>query len=206
MEIEQLISFTIAAFLMALMPGPDNFLVLTESLHKGKKDGIWLAFGLNSGIIVHTLLAISGVSILIKESEMAFSILQYSGIAYLIYLLIQTLRERPEKLQDKSNEQQNSPLKQFRTGLMMNVLNPKVSLFFLAFLPQFVKESLLFSVNLQLIILGLVFMLVGFATFASIAILAGELQQFIQTERFWKTTKWLKVIVLTIIIVFLIIS
>ena len=96
MELTTYISFCIASFLMALMPGPDNIYVLTESLAKGARNGLWIAFGLNSGVVVHTLLAASGLSLILKESELAFQLLSYLGAAYLFYLAFQATKEKIE--------------------------------------------------------------------------------------------------------------
>lgn len=205
MEIEQLLSFALASLMMALMPGPDVLYVLTESLHKGKKAGIWLAFGLNSGVIVHTLLAITGVSILIKQSDLAFDILKYGGAIYLTYLLYKTIKEKPSETNLDSKEPQSySPLKQFKTGVFMNVLNPKVSLFFLAFLPQFIDTESALSFSSQLSLLGLIFMGIGFLTFATVAILADGFRSMFESPKFFTITKAFKILVLGMIIVYII--
>ena len=143
MEIAQILSFLLASVLLALMPGPDNILVLTESITKGKKYGIALAAGLSSGVIVHTIAATTGVSVLLQNVPIAFQIIKYFGAAYLIYLAYQAFYEQPTKV-DATKTDDFSFFAQARKGFLMNVLNPKVSIFFLALFPSF-----LFSQSMQ---------------------------------------------------------
>ena len=196
MEIQLYLSFCLAAFLMALMPGPDNLYVVTESLAKGKRNGLWVAFGLNSGVLVHTIAVASGLSLALKKSDEVFLAITYLGVAYLLYLAYQAAKEKPMNLAEASSSKKDKATKLYRTGLLMNLLNPKVSLFFIAFLPQFVREEANWSVFHQFVLLGITFMLVGFITFASFAFLAHQLRRLIQKPAFWKATKWIKVIVL----------
>lgn len=196
MEIQLYLSFALAAFLMALMPGPDNLYVVTESLAKGKRNGLWIAFGLNSGVLIHTMAVASGLSLALKKSEVSFTIITYFGVAYLLYLAYNASKEKPMNLAEASSSKKDKAFKLYRTGLMMNLLNPKVALFFIAFLPQFVREDAHWSVFNQFVWLGITFLVVGFITFASMAILAHQLRRLIQKPIFWKATKWIKVAVL----------
>lgn len=205
MALTTYISFCIASFLMALMPGPDNIYVLTESLSKGARNGLWIAFGLNSGVVVHTLLAASGLSLILKESELAFQLLSYSGAAYLFYLAFQAAKEKIEvDLKSSNTTNSDSSIYLYRKGVLMNLLNPKVSLFFIAFLPQFINQSAE-SLILQALLLGLTFLVIGFITFGSIAIGASQLRRFFLNQKFVMGMKWLKVIVLIVLGVFLLI-
>lgn len=176
------------------MPGPDNILVVTESIAKGAKNGILLAFGMNLGIVLHTLAAATGISLILQQSELAFTIVQYLGAAYLIYLAYQTFREEVALFERKKTDEKGS-FKIFKTGLIMNVLNPKVSLFFIAFLPQFVvPES--GQVAKQMILLGVIFMVIGFITFSSFALLAHQLRKPLNSLRVLRIIKGAKVVVL----------
>src|SRR5690554_2953525 len=188
MEIQLYLSFCLAAFLMALMPGPDNLYVVTESLAKGKRNGLWIAFGLNSGVLVHTIAVASGLSLALKKSDEVFLAITYLGVAYLLYLAYQAAKEKPMNLAEASSSKKDKATKLYRIGLLMNLLNPKVSLFFIAFLPQFVREETNWSVFHQFVLLGI--------TFASFAFLAHQLRRLTQKPAFWKATKWIKVIVL----------
>lgn len=208
MEIQLVLSFICAATLLALMPGPDNIFVLTESITKGKRNGIALAIGLNSGVLVHTLAAATGLSLILQQSALAFTIVKYLGAAYLFYLAILTLREK--KNSSKNNLQKGEVAdfnfwKLYKKGFLMNVLNPKVSLFFIAFLPQFISPNG-FHLTLQMIILGVIFMLVGLIIFSSIAILSGRLAPILNNDKFWNITKYVKTGVLGILGIALLIS
>ncbi len=194
MEIPVFLSFCLASFLMALMPGPDNIFVLTESIAKGARNGILIGFGLNSGVLVHTLAAATGVSLILKQSELAFLIIQYAGAGYLLYLAYLSAKEKVAPFESKENQQQGS-FTLFRTGFIMNVLNPKVSLFFIAFLPQFVEPSA-GNVTFQMVIMGVAFMVIGFLTFSSFALLAHQLRKPLNSLKVLVWIKWAKVAVL----------
>ena len=176
------------------MPGPDNIFVLTESIAKGARNGVLIAFGLNSGVLVHTLAAATGISLILKQSELAFSIIQYAGAAYLLYLAFLAAKEKVEHYKTKENTAKGA-FKLFRTGFIMNLLNPKVSLFFIAFLPQFVRPES-GDVTKQMVIMGLAFMIIGFITFSSFAILAHQLRKPLNNIKVLTSIKWAKVLVL----------
>ena len=194
MELSVFLSFCLASFLMAIMPGPDNIFVLTESIAKGAKNGILIAFGLNSGVLVHTLAAATGVSLILQQSELAFSIIQYAGAAYLLYLAYLSAKEKVEQFEVKESKS-IGVFKLFRTGFIMNVLNPKVSLFFIAFLPQFVRPEQ-GNVTVQMVLMGAAFMVIGFITFSSFALLAHQMRKPLSSLKVLVWIKWLKVTVL----------
>ncbi len=205
MDDSLVIAFIIASFFLALMPGPDNIFVLTESLSRGFKTGITITFGLVSGVLVHTFAAASGLSLLLVKSPTAFTTIKYLGAFYLLYLAYQTYYEKPINFAEKDQGKKETNFqfgKLWRKGFLMNVLNPKVSLFFMAFLPQFITENG-YSVFLQFIILGLLFIVIAFLVFGSIAFLAGRLSNVLNTEAFWKYTKVLKIITLVVLAFFL---
>ena len=200
MELQLILSFLAASVLLALMPGPDNIFVLTESLTKGHKNGIAISVGLCLGVLVHTLAAATGLSIIIQNSAFAFSLVKYLGAAYLFYLAFGATKET-QPILDLTATKVKEEFKLFpliQKGFLMNVLNPKVSLFFIAFLPQFVSNDG-FHITLQMIVLGLIFMLQAIIVFSSIAILSGNLTKYVNSPKFWKITKWSKVIVLSVL-------
>lgn len=206
MDLQLTLSFLGASVLLALLPGPDNILVLTESITKGKRSGIVLAAGFNSGILIHTIVAATGLSLILQTSEYAFQIIKYLGALYMFYLAFLTIREKQkEPGLDKNKPEKSGTWKLFRKGFIMNVLNPKVSLFFIAFLPQFVNKTG-FNVTLQMFILGFIFMIIGFIVFSGIALLSGNLNKYLDNPKFWKITKWGKAIVLGILGVLLVLS
>lgn len=196
-----------ASVLLTIMPGPDNLFVLTESVTKGARNGVFVSMGLATGVLIHTIAAAFGVSLIIKNSELAFTLIKYSGTAYMLYLAYKAAREKRLEitssgtfLQDDSNA-----ISLIRKGFLMNVLNPKVSLFFIAFLPQFLSEGG-FRNSIQMILLGLIFMAQAFMIFSLIALMSGKLTKHVNDPMFWRITKWSKVTVLSILSLALAIS
>jgi len=191
------------------MPGPDNVFVLTESITKGKRNGIIISAGLASGIIVHTIVIATGLSILVQQSPYVYNGIKIFGAIYLLYLAYLTYKEEISTV-NISGQSYDLDIKEkwfplFKKGFFMNVLNPKVTLFFIAFLPQFVtKDGLPFSV--QIIILGIIFMIQAFLVFSLISIVAGNLSQLVNSDKFWKKVKWIKIAVLTLLAGFLILT
>lgn len=172
-DLTNLYMFIAASFLLCLAPGPDNIYVLTQGMTKSKKAAIVTTLGLTSGLIIHTSAAAFGISVIFQTSEIAFNIVKYVGAAYLLYIAYQAFKYRNEKL-DLSVQNSASELKKlYVKGFIMNILNPKVSIFFLAFLPQFVNTAS-GNVPMQMITLGGVFMLLTIVVFSSIGI-AGNL-------------------------------
>ena len=203
MNIEILISFVFATAALAISPGPDNIYVLTQSVTNGKKFGLATTAGLITGCIVHTTLLAFGVSALIKENESIFLIIKILGAAYLLYLAYQVYK-LDAKIQFNAEGVPQKSLKElFVQGFIMNVLNPKVTLFFLAFFPGFLFSEDLSTV-VQFFVLGGVFMLVSFIIFSLIAILSSQIKQF--TENNAKAPfifKWLQIIVFIAIAIFI---
>ncbi|ETD70035.1 threonine transporter RhtB [Pelistega indica] len=181
MPLDILISFFGVSILLALSPGPDNIFVLLQSALYGAKVGFFIILGLCTGLIFHTLLVTFGVATLIKTSPTAFLILKIIGATYLLYLAYLTAKSKPMTL-DSSSQKTNSPLsygQYYRRGILMNVTNPKVTLFFLAFLPQFLYSSSITATQ-QLISLSALFMLATFITFNTIAYFSGTFGRIIK--------------------------
>ncbi|UTW62840.1 LysE family translocator [bacterium SCSIO 12741] len=204
MELGMILSFLGASILLTVMPGPDNIFVLTESLTKGQKNGIAISLGLGSGVLIHTLAAATGLSLIIQQSAMAFSIIKYCGAIYLFYLAFKATQEkRPELSFEGGGEMSKSGFfKLYRKGFLMNVLNPKVSLFFIAFLPQFITSDG-FHYTFQMMILGVIFMVQAILIFSGISVLSGRLTKYLNSPTFWKVSKWSKVGVLSVLGLFL---
>lgn len=197
MDFTLLITFLGASVLLSFMPGPDNIYVLSESLSRGAKTGILISIGLVSGVLIHTALAATGLSILIYKSDIAFKVVSYIGGAYLIYLAYLASKEKPINLEiDNEFIKDKSAVKLILKGFVMNVSNPKVSLFFIAFLPKFVDPK---SGNIifQMLILGLIFIVQALVIFSGIALLAGRFSKTLNNESFWKYTKISKIIILS---------
>ena len=173
LSIETVITFFTASILLSLAPGPDNIFVLTQSALRGKGPGLIVMLGLCTGLIVHTIAVSLGVAIIFQTSTLAFSALKFVGAGYLIYLAWQAFRASAEKIQSEPDGIVNY-WKLYCRGIIMNITNPKVSIFFLAFLPQF-AEPTRGPVAVQLILLGGIFILATILVFGGIALLAGTL-------------------------------
>mgnify|MGYP001356603625 FL=1 len=166
MQLETLLIFLFSASILTLSPGPDIIYVFIKSSTEGKIAGIKTVFGLTTGLIFHTLLLVFGVSALINSNEYFFFILKVFGFIYFIFLAISTYNKN-SKIDNKSLSSKND----FTTGLMMNVLNPKVSIFFIAFFPNYIFHNS-WSYELQFSILGLIFWLIANTIFLLVVLLS----------------------------------
>ena len=176
--------FLAASILLTLAPGPDILYLLTKSLSSGAKAGITLAAGLVSGIVFHTFLVMVGVAAVIQNSPLAMLALKIFGAAYLLFLAFNAFKaaRAGAKISMKSADTVSSSLAIYRRGVLMNVLNPKVLLFFLAFLPQFVDLSA-DSASLQIVLLGVAFAAQAFVIFSAIAVAAGKVRKLILRQK-----------------------
>jgi len=196
-ELSQVLIFIGTSFLLCLAPGPDNIYVLTQGMTKSKKAAIVTTLGLCSGLIIHTSAAALGISVIFKTSELAFNIVKYVGAAYLLYIAYQAFKYRNEAL-DLSVQNSSSQLKKlFIKGFFMNILNPKVSIFFLAFLPQFVNTQT-GNVPMQMITLGIIFMITTVIVFSSIGIAANVLSSRLQSNP--KIVKYMNIMTSTVLV------
>jgi threonine/homoserine/homoserine lactone efflux protein len=174
---ETLAAFFAASVLLALAPGPDNLFVLTQSALRGKGSGLVVTLGLCTGLIVHTTAVALGVAVIFQASALAFTALKLFGAGYLLYLAWQAFRAAATRIQTAGNGELSIG-RLYRRGILMNVTNPKVSIFFLAFLPQFADPAR-GSLTLQLLLLGGVFILATILVFGGIALLAGTLGEWL---------------------------
>ncbi|QIE58921.1 LysE family translocator [Rasiella rasia] len=203
--IEVLLSFSLATIVLALSPGPDNIYVLTQSLAHGSKSGIATTAGLISGCIVHTALLAFGISALITASEFVFYGIKCVGAAYLLYLAYKVFRAPATISFTENTTQKKSAWAYFKIGVIMNLVNPKVMLFFIAFFPAFLwnPES---NTILQFFVLGGVFMVVSFIVFSSIALLAGFISNYLKANsRVGLVLKWMQILVFVGIAVYILI-
>jgi threonine/homoserine/homoserine lactone efflux protein len=193
-----------ATAVLAVSPGPDNIYVLVQSITNGKKYGIATVCGLITGCIIHTTLLAFGVSAIINTNETLFFGIKILGACYLLYLAYSVFKSDPN-IQFTSDNLPKKNLKQlFVQGFFMNVLNPKVTVFFLAFFPGFLFSDSLSTV-IQFYILGGIFMLVSFLIFTTIALLAGQIKMYtLNNKNSGVVLKWLQIIVFVGIAVFII--
>lgn len=177
-DLSTLLLFASASLLLALAPGPDNLFVLTQSALKGRLVGLVVTLGLCTGLIVHTTAVALGVAAVFQASALAFNLLKYAGAAYLLYLAWGAFRAGASVLSSES-DQEISLARYYLRGIVMNVTNPKVSIFFLAFLPQFTRPEQ-GHLPLQMLVLGGVFILATLLVFGAISLLAGVLGQWLR--------------------------
>ena len=168
-------TFLLTGILLNLTPGNDTIFILSKSIGQGKKAGIISALGIGTGSIVHTILAAFGLSIIIAKSILLFNIIKYAGAVYLFYIGFKMLTDKSQLNTDTSTEN-ISPnyLKIYRDGIFTNVLNPKVALFFIAFLPQFIDPTIKNAV-LPFITLGITFITTGTIWCLVLAIFASSI-------------------------------
>lgn len=140
-DLTTFITFTIAVWVLAITPGPDMTLSIARSLSDGKAGGMMVVLGTSSGLIIHTLLVALGISALIVASPTAFIILKTGGAAYLVWLAVQAIRHGSSLSVKRADGPAKSALANYLNGFWCNLLNPKVILFFMTFLPQFVSAS-----------------------------------------------------------------
>jgi len=189
----QLIPFLTASILLTLSPGPDIIYVLVQSISNGKKAGIVTTLGLVSGILIHTSLVAFGVSAVIKASPILFSLIKIFGALYLFFLAYKVFKS--DSSIAINGVPQKSSKNLFRQGFIMNVLNPKVTIFFLAFFPGFLWEPEGNTI-LQFYILGFLFLLQALLIFGTVALLAGKISEYLmQHRRSAVFLKWIQVVV-----------
>jgi threonine/homoserine/homoserine lactone efflux protein len=166
-----LLMFFSTSILLALSPGPDNLFVMTQAAQQGRKAGLLVTLGLCTGLLFHTAAVTFGLAALFKASAIAFSILKLIGAGYLLYLAWKAYQAGTVTGEETAADRLNSGVL-YRRGIIMNITNPKVSIFFLAFLPQFADPA---KGNLatQLLLLGGVFIVATIIVFGTISILAG---------------------------------
>ncbi len=205
MNFEILSAFIFATAALAISPGPDNIYVLMQSIVNGKKYGLATIAGLMSGCLVHTTLVAFGVSAIIKQSELLFFIIKLLGALYVFFLAYKVWRSEAS-IQLSNTAEKKSLGQLFRQGFIMNVLNPKVSIFFLAFFPGFLFSDQLSSVT-QFYVLGFLFILISFFVFGGIAIMAGYISDHLKgNPKVGMALKWLQIIVFIGIGIFILYS
>lgn len=202
--LENIISFSLATIILALSPGPDNIYVLSQSIANGTKSGLATTAGLISGCIVHTTLLAFGLSAIITASPTIFYGIKIFGAAYLLYLAFKVYKS-DAKISLTSAVSKISHKKLFKQGVIMNILNPKVMIFFLAFFPGFLwdKEG---DTVFQFYVLGITFMIVSFIVFGIISVLAGKISTYLKSHKaVGPILKWLQIIVFIGIAIYILI-
>ncbi len=203
MDTTILLSFIGATALLSISPGPDNIFVLIQSITNGVKYGLATVLGLISGCIVHTSLVAFGASAIIKSNENLYLTLKIFGAGYLIFLAYKVFKSEANISMDTESIGPKKTLGQlFRQGFIMNILNPKVSIFFMALFPGFLFSDSMSTVS-QFFVLGFIFMSVSLVIFSGIALLAGAIATKLrQDSAIENVLKWLQITVFIGIAIF----
>lgn len=202
--LEELLPFLTASIILTISPGPDIIYVMVQGMANGKKYGVVTALGLATGILIHTSLVAFGVSAIIKQSDTLFLIIKIFGALYLLYLAFQVYKSNAEIAYSAEGiNKKKSLFSLFRQGFIMNVLNPKVTIFFLAFLPGFLWDPEGNTV-LQFYVLGALFILQTIFIFGLVAVMAGKISVYLKNHRYsGLVLKWLQIIVFVGIALFI---
>lgn len=179
--IENYLGFVLAAILLNLTPGTDSMYIITRSISQGQSAGLYSVLGITTGSLIHTLLASLGLSVLLASSPTAFMLVKYLGAGYLCYLGFKMLTNKESSLIASSLPKDKDMIGQnkvdgwqiYQQGVLTNVFNPKVALFFIAFFPQFIDANYAYSM-LSFFILGLTFATTGFIWCSCLALLAAR--------------------------------
>jgi threonine/homoserine/homoserine lactone efflux protein len=183
-EPEALVVFSLAALAILAVPGPAVLYIVTRSIDQGRGAGLASVLGIHVGTLVHLTAATVGLSAILVSSATAFTIVKVLGALYLIVIGIRTLLGRADPADTDPQRPPRRRRRDFAEGVVVNVLNPKTALFFLAFLPQFVDPAL-GQASLQILVLGLTFMLLGLVTDSIWALAAGSAGDTLRKSRSW---------------------
>jgi threonine/homoserine/homoserine lactone efflux protein len=173
--------FAVAAALLLLTPGPAVLYIVARSVEQGRMAGLASVFGITTGTLVHVLASTLGLSALLASSAFAFALVKYAGAGYLIYIGLRRLFRRTDLPASPLKLPRRSLGKLYRDGFIVNLLNPKTALFFLAFLPQFVDPAR-GAVPFQIAVLGLLFTLMGMTSDGLYALVAGTAGQWVKRQ------------------------
>lgn len=205
MTLEIILSFFVTSLVLTIAPGPDVMYVLSQSISKGRKYGIAAAFGLSTGLLFHTTLLAFGISTLVTAIPWLFKAIKIFGAIYLLWIAYQVLKAPSGFALKEIDGVQEDPMKTVFQGLIMNVMNPKVMLFFLALFPTFIHAEA-GNVIVQVYTLGSLFMLQALCVFVIYALVASYLTNMLRENKMFSfVLKWMQVFVfitLSILMIF----
>ncbi len=181
MEWQDIALFFAASWMLIVTPGPDIVYVVTRGISQGRKAGVVSAVGVTVGILVHTVFASLGLAVILRTSALAFLAVKFAGAAYLVYLGVKAFMNRTEFALD-SDKPADGTRTVFIQGILSNVLNPKVALFFLAFLPQFVNPRY-GNASAQMVGLGLTFAFFGAVFLVALGYFSGGIGSWLSRRR-----------------------
>lgn len=206
MDTEILISFIIATASLAISPGPDNIFVLIQSITYGKKQGMAIVCGLISGCIIHTTFIAFGLSTFIKSNAELLFVLKLLGAGYMLYLAYIVFKSTDVIKTNATSTKNKSLVDLFKQGFIMNVINPKVSIFFMAFFPAFLFSET-HSLVVQFYTLGFLFMTTSFLIFSMFVFFSSSLGSVLKSDnRFGVVLKWVQITVFLGIAIFILIT
>jgi threonine/homoserine/homoserine lactone efflux protein len=186
-----LIAFAIAALAVILSPGPDTLYVLSRSVGEGRLSGIVASLGISAGLCVHIGAAALGLSQLFEYAPVAFDILRWTGVAYLLYLAWRAFTGETTPLNVSAGTERKRLRRAFSEAALTNLLNPKIIVFFIAFLPQFASPER-GQVALQIAVLGMMFIVTGFIWLGGLALAFGYFGDWLKRSvRFWRWQRWI---------------
>lgn len=190
--------FLSAAFAIDIAPGPDMIYIISKTIAQGRKIGFASSLGVCAGALVHISAAALGLSAILATSALAFSVVKFAGAGYLVYLGIQALLSKGETFDNIADDQSvSTPWETFKQGALIDVLNPKVAIFFMAFLPQFIRPGM-GSTPFQIIELGIIVILMAIVVEFTIVLLAAQATELFRKNR--KLSVWLDRILGTVLI------
>jgi threonine/homoserine/homoserine lactone efflux protein len=206
LDTEILISFIIATASLAISPGPDNIFVLIQSITYGKKQGMAIVCGLISGCIIHTSFVAFGLSTFIKSNTELLFVLKLLGAGYMLYLAYIVFKSTDVIQTNATSTKNKSLVDLFKQGFIMNVINPKVSIFFMAFFPAFLFSET-HSLVVQFYTLGFLFMTTSFLIFSMFVFFSSSLGSVLKSDnRFGVVLKWVQITVFLGIAIFILIT
>jgi threonine/homoserine/homoserine lactone efflux protein len=182
--------FVVSGLLLNITPGQDTLYIVTRSVAQGRRAGLWSVLGISTGSVVHTLAAAFGLSAILATSASAFTVVKFAGAGYLVFLGVKMLLERPSAASPGVEPAlpHESSWGIYRAAMLTNVLNPKVALFFLAFLPQFAEPG---HFTEQALLLGAVFVVLAILSDGTYAMISGSLGHFLRGQpRFLTAQRW----------------
>ena len=182
------LDFLITSFIVVLIPGTGAVFTVSTGLIRGRKASLWAALGCTLGIVPHLLATILGLAAIMHTSALAFSLLKYAGVAYLLYLAYATWQDRSGFAVDET-PQEASAWQLVMKAVLLNLLNPKLTIFFLAFLPQFVSPKAV-SPLADMLILSSIFMLMTFIVFAIYGVLAHGFRSLVMNSE--RVQNWMR--------------
>ena len=189
MDWSNLALFFAASWMLIITPGPDMIYVITRGISQGRKAGMISAVGVTLGILVHTIFAAFGLAIILRTSALAFLAVKFAGAGYLTYLGVKTLKDK-SNFNFSLDKPKVGIVKIFVQGILSNVLNPKIALFFLAFLPQFVSPGH-GSASIQMVYLGLTFALFGIIFLVLLGYFSGGIGLWLSNKQnFTEKIRW----------------